>query len=131
MDRLLAGADDVGMSSLPAGLTVRPAELTDAPAITAQMAAYTTSLLGFPKHSAENVADYLRTSVLAAVERAPRRRIADPLMVPDAPHLSFVRPESVDVRTDDPAFLRPVNRGGQDLRPGQAAMLLVGALIGA
>lgn len=48
------------MSALPDGLTVRPAELADAAAIAAQMAAYTTPLLGFPKHSYENVADYLR-----------------------------------------------------------------------
>ncbi|WP_344170043.1 GNAT family N-acetyltransferase [Kribbella lupini] len=47
-------------AALPSGLTVRPAELADAPAITAQMASYTTPLLGFPKHSYENVADYLR-----------------------------------------------------------------------
>lgn len=60
MDRPTEGADDVGMSSLRAGLTVRPAELADAAAITAQMAACTTPLLGFPKHSYENVADYLQ-----------------------------------------------------------------------
>lgn len=48
------------MSDLPAGLTSRPAALADAAAITAQMAAYTTALLGFPKHSFANVADYLR-----------------------------------------------------------------------
>ncbi|WP_432949952.1 GNAT family N-acetyltransferase [Kribbella sp. CA-253562] len=48
------------MNELPAGLTVRPAELADAEAIAAQMGAYTSALLGFPKHSLENVADYLR-----------------------------------------------------------------------
>jgi mycothiol synthase len=48
------------MSTLPTALTVRPAELADAAAIAAQMAAYTTPLLGFPKHSYENVADYLQ-----------------------------------------------------------------------
>ncbi|MEV6288818.1 GNAT family N-acetyltransferase [Kribbella sp. NPDC051770] len=47
-------------AALPAGLTVRPAELGDAEVITAQMGAYTSGLLGFPKHSLENVADYLQ-----------------------------------------------------------------------
>jgi GNAT superfamily N-acetyltransferase len=47
-------------AALPAGLTVRSAEPTDAEAIAAQMGAYTSALLGFPKHSLENVADYLR-----------------------------------------------------------------------
>ncbi|ADB32110.1 GCN5-related N-acetyltransferase [Kribbella flavida DSM 17836] len=47
-------------AELPAGLTVRPARPDDDAAIAAQLAAYTSALIGFPKHSAEDVANYLR-----------------------------------------------------------------------
>jgi mycothiol synthase len=46
-------------TNLPAGLTVRPIRPDDVEAIYAQMAAYTTRLLGFPKHSLDDVATYL------------------------------------------------------------------------
>jgi ribosomal protein S18 acetylase RimI-like enzyme len=52
------------MSELPAGLTVRPIQLTDSEAITALMGAQTSKLLGFPKHSLEDVANYLRDPAL-------------------------------------------------------------------
>ena len=48
------------MTGLPAGLRVRPIRLEDAEAITAQLGAYTTALLGFPKNSLEDVENYLR-----------------------------------------------------------------------
>lgn len=48
------------MNELPAGLTARSIRLSDAPAITAQMAAYTTPLLGFAKNNPEDVENYLR-----------------------------------------------------------------------
>ncbi|TDO50016.1 ribosomal protein S18 acetylase RimI-like enzyme [Kribbella sp. VKM Ac-2527] len=51
--------------NLPAGLTVRPIRPDDIEAIHAQMAAYTTRLLGYPKHSLDNVADYLRNPALS------------------------------------------------------------------
>ncbi|TDU86785.1 ribosomal protein S18 acetylase RimI-like enzyme [Kribbella voronezhensis] len=43
----------------PGHLTVRPIQLTDVEAITAQMGAYTSKLLGFPKHSLEDVTGFL------------------------------------------------------------------------
>ncbi|WP_432892557.1 GNAT family N-acetyltransferase [Kribbella sp. CA-245084] len=46
--------------SLPPGHTFRPMVLEDAPLIAEQSAAYTSALLGFPKHSPEDVANYLR-----------------------------------------------------------------------
>ncbi|WUJ68999.1 GNAT family N-acetyltransferase [Kribbella soli] len=46
--------------TLPAGYTARPMVLEDAPVIAEQSAAYTSALLGFPKHSPEDVANYLR-----------------------------------------------------------------------
>jgi len=46
--------------SLPAGYTSRPMVLEDASLIAEQSAAYTSALLGFPKHSPEDVANYLR-----------------------------------------------------------------------
>ncbi|TCC16968.1 GNAT family N-acetyltransferase [Kribbella speibonae] len=46
--------------SLPAGYTVRPTTLSDADLIAEQSGRYTSALLGFPKHSAEDVANYLR-----------------------------------------------------------------------
>jgi mycothiol synthase len=48
------------MGELPAGLTVRPIRLTDSEVITTHMGGYTSKLLGFPKHSHEDVANYLR-----------------------------------------------------------------------
>jgi GNAT superfamily N-acetyltransferase len=48
------------MGGLPAGLTVRPIQASDNEAITALMGAYTAKLLGFPKFSLEDVANYLR-----------------------------------------------------------------------
>ena len=50
--------------NLPAGLTVRPIEPGDFEAIYAQMAAYTTRLLGYPKHSLDDVANYLGAPAL-------------------------------------------------------------------
>jgi GNAT superfamily N-acetyltransferase len=47
-------------AGLPAGLTVRPIQASDNEAITALMGAYTAKLLGFPKFSLEDVANYLR-----------------------------------------------------------------------
>ncbi|MER7250128.1 GNAT family N-acetyltransferase [Kribbella sp. NPDC000426] len=46
--------------SLPAGYTSRSMLLEDAPLIAERSAAYTSALLGFPKHSPEDVANYLR-----------------------------------------------------------------------
>ena len=46
--------------SLPTGYTSRPMVLKDASLIAEQSAAYTSALLGFPKHSPEDVANYLR-----------------------------------------------------------------------
>ncbi|MEV4265531.1 GNAT family N-acetyltransferase [Kribbella sp. NPDC049584] len=46
--------------SLPAGYTSRPMVLEDASLIADRSAAYTSALLGFPKHSPEDVANYLR-----------------------------------------------------------------------
>ncbi|NIK60296.1 GNAT family N-acetyltransferase [Kribbella shirazensis] len=46
--------------SLPVGHTARPMRLDDAALIAEQSAAYTSALLGFPKHSPEDVANYLR-----------------------------------------------------------------------
>lgn len=46
--------------SLPAGHTVRPMRQEDAAVIAERSGAYTSALLGFPKHSAEDVANYLR-----------------------------------------------------------------------
>ncbi|MGZ0146498.1 GNAT family N-acetyltransferase [Kribbella sp. WER1] len=46
--------------SLPAGYTWRPMRLEDAGLISEQSAAYTSALLGFAKHSPEDVANYLR-----------------------------------------------------------------------
>ncbi|MFI5692635.1 GNAT family N-acetyltransferase [Kribbella sp. NPDC051586] len=46
--------------SLPAGHTFRPMVLADAELIAEQSAAYTSALLGFAKHSPEDVANYLR-----------------------------------------------------------------------
>ncbi|MGW6278114.1 GNAT family N-acetyltransferase [Kribbella sp. NPDC055071] len=48
------------MSALPAGHTFRPMVLADAEVIAAESAAYTSALLGFAKHSPEDVANYLR-----------------------------------------------------------------------
>ncbi|GAA1554054.1 hypothetical protein GCM10009804_08690 [Kribbella hippodromi] len=45
---------------LPDGYTARPMRLTDAALVAERSAAYTTALLGFAKHSAEDVANYLR-----------------------------------------------------------------------
>ncbi|WP_328999013.1 GNAT family N-acetyltransferase [Kribbella sp. NBC_00709] len=46
--------------SLPAGHTFRPMVLEDAALIAERSAVYTSALLGFPKHSPEDVANYLR-----------------------------------------------------------------------
>ncbi|MFD7157072.1 GNAT family N-acetyltransferase [Kribbella sp. NPDC059898] len=46
--------------SLPDGYTWRPMRLDDAPLIAERSAAYTSALLGFAKHSPEDVANYLR-----------------------------------------------------------------------
>ena len=46
--------------SLPAGYTVRPMRHEDAALIAKRSEAYTSALLGFPKHSPEDVANYLR-----------------------------------------------------------------------
>jgi mycothiol synthase len=46
--------------SLPAGYTSRPMVLDDASLIAERSAVYTSALLGFPKHSPEDVANYLR-----------------------------------------------------------------------
>lgn len=46
--------------TLPAGHTSRPMVLEDAKPIAEHSAAYTSTLLGFPKHSPEDVANYLR-----------------------------------------------------------------------
>ncbi|MFD3406912.1 hypothetical protein ACFWUU_39875, partial [Kribbella sp. NPDC058693] len=46
--------------SLPAGYTSRPMVQEDAQLIANQSATYTSALLGFPKHSPEDVANYLR-----------------------------------------------------------------------
>ena len=48
------------MGGLPAGLTVRPIQPSDFEAVTGLMGAYTAELLGFPKYSLEDVANYLR-----------------------------------------------------------------------
>ena len=46
--------------NLPAGHTVRPMRQEDAAVIAERSGAYTSALLGFPKHSPEDVANYLR-----------------------------------------------------------------------
>jgi ribosomal protein S18 acetylase RimI-like enzyme len=46
--------------TLPPGYTTRPTALSDAALIAERSAAYTSALLGFPKHSPEDVANYLR-----------------------------------------------------------------------
>jgi ribosomal protein S18 acetylase RimI-like enzyme len=46
--------------SLPSGHTWRPMRLADAPLIAERSGAYTSALLGYPKHSPEDVANYLR-----------------------------------------------------------------------
>jgi mycothiol synthase len=46
--------------SLPIGFTVRPMRVEDAAVIAERSGAYTRALLGFAKHSAEDVANYLR-----------------------------------------------------------------------
>lgn len=48
------------LPSLPTGLTSRPATLEDADAITEQMGAVTAALIGYPKHSFDDVSNYLR-----------------------------------------------------------------------
>jgi len=48
------------MGGLPAGLTVRPIEASDFETVTGLMGTYTAELLGFPKYSLEDVANYLR-----------------------------------------------------------------------
>ena len=45
---------------LPAGYTVRPMRVEDAPLIAEHSGAYTSALIGFAKHSVEDVANYLR-----------------------------------------------------------------------
>ena len=47
-------------STLPTGFTSRPATLEDAEAITEQMGAVTAALIGYPKHSFDDVSNYLR-----------------------------------------------------------------------
>ena len=49
---------------LPEGYSSRSIQLTDSEAITELMGAYTSKLLGFPKHSLEDVANYLRDPAL-------------------------------------------------------------------
>ncbi|TCC29244.1 GNAT family N-acetyltransferase [Kribbella sindirgiensis] len=46
--------------SLPAGYTTRPTTLSDAALIAERSGRYTSALLGSPKHSPEDVANYLR-----------------------------------------------------------------------
>ncbi|HEY3509612.1 MULTISPECIES: GNAT family N-acetyltransferase [Kribbella] len=46
--------------SLPSGYTWRPMRLQDASVVAERSAAYTSALLGFAKHSPEDVANYLR-----------------------------------------------------------------------
>ena len=46
--------------TLPAGYTSRPMRLDDAALIAEQSGDYTRALLGFAKHSPEDVANYLR-----------------------------------------------------------------------
>jgi mycothiol synthase len=46
--------------TLPAGYTSRPMVLDDAPLIAERSATYTSALVGFAKHSPEDVANYLR-----------------------------------------------------------------------
>jgi mycothiol synthase len=46
--------------SLPTGYTVRPMRQEDAALIAERSGRYTSALLGFPKHSPEDVANYLR-----------------------------------------------------------------------
>jgi GNAT superfamily N-acetyltransferase len=47
-------------ATLPPGYSSRPIQASDNEAITALMGAYTAKLLGFPKYSLEDVANYLR-----------------------------------------------------------------------
>jgi mycothiol synthase len=91
-------------AALPAGLTVRPARLTDAGAIAAQMAAYTTPLLGFPKHSYENVADYLRDPAIDLARGSWLVHDGDELVGSATAVLTGARPQvDLDVFAADPA----------------------------
>ncbi|GAB3820684.1 GNAT family N-acetyltransferase [Kribbella italica] len=91
-------------AALPAGLTVQPAELADAAAITAQMAAYTTPMLGFPKHSYENVADYLRDPAIELASGSWLVHDGDELVGSATAVLTGARPQvDLDVFAADPA----------------------------
>jgi len=93
--------------SLPAGHTVRPMRPEDAAVIAERSAAYTTALLGFPKHSPEDVANYLRDPGInldtdAWVVLGPDgefRGSATAVPITGGTHVN------VDILSDDPAVL--------------------------
>ncbi|MGC4942854.1 GNAT family N-acetyltransferase [Kribbella sp. DT2] len=92
------------MNPLPAGLTVRPAALDDAKAIAAQMAAYTTPMLGFPKHSYENVLDYLNDPAIDLASGSWLVHDGNELVGSATAVLTGARPQvDLDVFAVDPA----------------------------
>ncbi|ONI69570.1 GNAT family N-acetyltransferase [Kribbella sp. ALI-6-A] len=92
-------------AALPAGLTVRSAELADAEEIAAQMGAYTSALLGFPQHSPENVADYLRDPAMDLATGSWLVHDGDKLVgSATAVRIADRRQVDVDVFAADPAI---------------------------
>jgi mycothiol synthase len=118
-------------SPLPAGLTSRPATLADVEAITEQMGAVTTALIGFPKHSFDDVSNYLRD---------PKLDLAtDSLLVFDGTELvgtSTILPHvgttltDLDVYAADPAVAawlvdRAIKRAIEQARAGGEAEVTI------
>jgi GNAT superfamily N-acetyltransferase len=93
--------------SLPAGHTFRPMVLEDALVIAERSAEYTSALLGFAKHSPEDVANYLRDPGINLATDGWVVLDADGAFAGSATAVSMSggAEVNVDILSDDPAIL--------------------------